>query len=115
VQGPRGERGVQGPKGDEGNGIEDILSAGADVLIKLTNGDSKRFRISTAIPIGGGGSGVSALSALSDVALTSPQHGDSLVYDSATGKWINDYIPRVIVSATEPSDPRVGDIWIDIS
>ncbi|TXH15053.1 MAG: collagen-like protein [Hyphomicrobiaceae bacterium] len=118
VPGPRGPQGERGPKGDEGNGIEDIVSAGADVLIRLTNGDSKRFRLNTSTPIGGGGSssaGVSALSALSDVAITSPEHGDSLVWDEVTSKWINSYIPRVTVSATEPTNPRIGDIWIDIS
>lgn len=114
--GAKGERGDIGPKGDGGTGIEDILSAGADVLIRLTDGRDKRFRLNTSVPVGGGGSaGVSQLSSLSDVLLSSLQDGDSLVYDESSGKWINEYIPRVTVSAVEPSNPREGDIWIDIS
>lgn len=121
VQGTKGERGVAGPKGDagprgalgargergepgvdgaDGDGIDEILSAGSDVLVRLTSGRERRFRITAPVPVGGGSAGgVSQLSSLSDVLLSSLQDGDSLVYDEASGKWINEYIPRVTVSA----------------
>jgi len=38
---------------------------------------------------GGGGGGVSSLADLLDVALSSPSNGQALVYDSASGKWVN--------------------------
>ena len=38
---------------------------------------------------GGGGGGATALSELVDVALSNPQNGQALVYNSATGKWVN--------------------------
>ena len=39
--------------------------------------------------IGGSGGGASALSALSDVTISSPANNQVLTYDSATGKWVN--------------------------
>ena len=38
---------------------------------------------------GGGGGGVSSLSELSDVQLSSPSNGQALIYDSTLGKWRN--------------------------
>jgi hypothetical protein len=38
---------------------------------------------------GGGGGGATALSELVDVALSNPQNGQALVYNSSTGKWVN--------------------------
>jgi hypothetical protein len=38
---------------------------------------------------GGGGGGVSSLSELSDVQLSSPSNGQALIYDSTIGKWRN--------------------------
>lgn len=39
--------------------------------------------------IGGSGGGASALSALSDVTISSPANNQVLTYDSTTGKWVN--------------------------
>jgi hypothetical protein len=38
---------------------------------------------------GGGGGGATALSELVDVALSNPQNGQVLMYNSSTGKWYN--------------------------
>ena len=38
---------------------------------------------------GGGGGGSSTLSGLTDVNLTSPTNGQSLVYNASSGKWVN--------------------------
>ena len=38
---------------------------------------------------GGGGGGSSTLAGLDDVQLSNPQNGQALVYDSASGKWVN--------------------------
>ena len=38
---------------------------------------------------GGGGGGATALTDLVDVALSNPQNGQVLVYNSSTGKWVN--------------------------
>ena len=37
----------------------------------------------------GGGGGASAMSDLTDVAITSPSEGETLVYDSTSEKWVN--------------------------
>ena len=41
---------------------------------------------------GGGGGGATALTELVDVTINNPQNGQALVYNSSTGKWINDTI-----------------------
>lgn len=41
---------------------------------------------------GGGGGGATALTDLVDVAISSPVNGQALVYNSATGKWVNSTI-----------------------
>ena len=38
---------------------------------------------------GGGGGGASTVAELTDVTLTATANGDTLVFDSATGKWVN--------------------------
>ena len=55
----------------------------------------------------------SALTKLTDVVITSPTDGQSLVYDSATGKWINetvipDLTPYARLDGT--NQPFTGDI-----
>lgn len=50
-----------------------------------------------------GGGGESSLSGLSDTNIPSPNDGDHLVYDSATGKW---------VSSAAPSQPGLPDLGI---
>ena len=40
-------------------------------------------------PGGGGGGGATSLAELVDVALSSPQNGQALVYNSSTRKWVN--------------------------
>ena len=37
----------------------------------------------------GGGGGASAMSDLTDVNITSPSEGETLIYDSASEKWVN--------------------------
>jgi hypothetical protein len=51
---------------------------------------------------GGGGGGSSTLAGLLDVALSSPQDGQALVYDADTGKWVNgDVTPDLSLYATK--------------
>ena len=42
--------------------------------------------------LGSGGGGVSSLSELDDVNITSPSDGQAITYDETSGKWINDSI-----------------------
>lgn len=50
----------------------------------------KDFYAGNAKPASGGGSsGASSLSELTDVDLTNPSNGDVLVYDATTQKWKN--------------------------
>ena len=47
------------------------------------------FLSALGLGTGGGGGGATALSELVDVALSNPQNGQALVYNSSTGKWVN--------------------------
>lgn len=128
-QGERGERGPAGPAGKNGKdgadgvGIEDVTAYGRDMLIKYSNGKEKKFSLlglSGGTPFGGGGGsggsgGASSLSQLTDVTITSLQDNQKLVYDGDAAKWKNITSATVFVSATPPSNPKVGDIWYDIS
>lgn len=55
------------------------------------------------------------LKELSDVYTPTPTDGDKLVYDGANLRWNNEAFSSVFVSATAPSTPRVGDVWLDTS
>lgn len=57
--------------------------------------------------------GPTALSDLSDVDTTGAMAGDSLIYDGT--QWVGALARYPTVSATEPPDPFVGQIWFDIS
>lgn len=46
---------------------------------------------------GGGGGGSSTLSGLTDVDISNPTDGQTLVYDAVSGKWINGHASRIIV------------------
>lgn len=58
-----------------------------------------------AVPVGipGTAAGAGALAGLSDVAITSPANGESLVYNAATSKWKNQ-----LASAASASNPFTG-------
>ena len=47
------------------------------------------FLSALGLGTGGGGGGATALSELVDVALSNPQNGQVLMYNSSTGKWYN--------------------------
>lgn len=125
--GPRGERGQAGPQGPAGKdgkdgkdgiGIDDIKAHGQDMLLKMSDGQEKRFKLlglSGGTPFGGGGGGASKFEKLTDVNLTNLQDGQKIMWDAVQGKWINITSPTVTVSAYPPTNPRVGDIWFDIS
>jgi hypothetical protein len=56
-----------------------------------------------------------AIEHLSDVEISSILDGDSLIYNSASSKWINQ-IPEgssVTISSNPPEDPDEGDLWFD--
>jgi hypothetical protein len=56
-----------------------------------------------------------AIENLSDVEISSILDGDSLIYNSASSKWINQ-IPEgssVTISSNPPGDPDEGDLWFD--
>lgn len=46
---------------------------------------------------------------------TNPTDGQMIVYDGATGTWKNQTSATVTASITAPENPRVGDIWFDLS
>jgi hypothetical protein len=50
---------------------------------------TQQFLSALGLNSGGGGGGATALSELVDVALSNPQNGQALVYNSSTGKWVN--------------------------
>lgn len=56
-----------------------------------------------------------AIEHLSDVEISSILDGDSLIYNSASSKWINQ-IPdgsSVTISSNPPAAPDEGDLWFD--
>jgi hypothetical protein len=55
------------------------------------------------------------LSKLSDTQITAPDDNDKLTYDAPSQKWLNVFGATVVVSAIPPANPKVGDIWFDIS
>ena len=50
---------------------------------------TQQFLSALGLNSGGGGGGATALTDLVDVALSNPQNGQVLVYNSSTGKWVN--------------------------
>ena len=50
---------------------------------------TQQFLSALGLNSGGGGGGATALSELVDVALSNPQNGQVLMYNSSTGKWYN--------------------------
>lgn len=52
------------------------------------------------------------LNELHDVNISSPQPGDSLIYDDVSGMWVNGGGGGgLTVSETAPADPAEGDMW----
>ena len=50
---------------------------------------TQQFLSALGLNSGGGGGGATALTDLVDVALSNPQNGQVLMYNSSTGKWYN--------------------------
>ncbi len=48
-----------------------------------------------------------------DITTTPPVEGDMIRFDGTN--WVPVTFPMITVSATEPSSPALGDLWIDIS
>lgn len=57
--------------------------------------------------------GVRYLQYLADVKLTSAANKEMLQFDGTTRTWVNGY--ALTVSATPPSNPKLYDLWYDIS
>ena len=58
----------------------------------------------------GGGSVASSLGGLSDVTLSSPSDGQTLIYSSAAGGWVNAYGQLVKLSDVNISSPSDGQV-----
>jgi Collagen triple helix repeat (20 copies) len=117
-QGPQGPQGPKGPKGDPGKDavvgditkdIQALQESHGELYQKVNNipeGFSEKFGILT--------SGKSADSLHTHEFRQRRGYGG---IDSQTArKMINEYIEvKLTVSATEPSNPNTGDLWVDIS
>jgi hypothetical protein len=57
-----------------------------------------------------GGGGVKRLKNLHDVDTTGSNQNATIQYQTATGKWLTGV--SITVSATAPTDPKFGDLWI---
>lgn len=139
-RGPQGEPGPPGPSGAAGNpgppgppGIPG-LAGERGPMGPMPKHEIKglMFRFETApgqwgkwivVPTGGGGGGggtaklrryESELVSLGG-GIKDPVDGQKLVYDAAEQVWRNETSASVTVSATPPDNPRVGDLWYDIS
>ena len=66
------------------NALKAIKADGTSINFYATGGVS-----ALGLGTGGGGGGATALSELVDVALSNPQNGQVLMYNSSTGKWYN--------------------------
>lgn len=75
---------------------------------------------------GSGGGGSSSIATGTDVALSGVQDAQVLSYDGGVGKWCNQVlsyddladkptIPTITASETAPSNPSIGDMWVDLS
>lgn len=118
------------------SGLSDVLSAPpshGDVLVY--DRISERWiptKVDGVEPNPGGGSGPSAafLDDLLDVEVEDAEDGQTLTYDSDSNTWVPKdtltevewkdiqdppEIPQIIVSETEPENPTVGMIWVDLS
>jgi hypothetical protein len=142
-QGPQGERGLDGRDGKDGErGAAGPMGPPGPQGERGFNGlpgsmpkherKGMRIRFEKApgewgdwitIPSGGGGGRddkltdrQSQLVALADTfRFTNPVDGQKIVYHAASGTWRNETSATVTVSATPPENPRVGDVWFDIS
>jgi len=83
-QGDTGDTGPTGPQGDTGPTGAGVPTGGTtgQILSKVDGTDYNTQWVDT-------GSGASALSELTDTTITSPQNGQTLIYDEATSKWVN--------------------------
>jgi hypothetical protein len=140
-QGIPGKKGGQGLKGDKGepgkdgkNGIDgkdgspdtpdEIVSKLQTVKkewldINAIKGDFNS-RVSKIVHTGGTNGAVKEINAGNNIDITGDQQTPTISLSSSVIDSINDKITGVnthtlTVSATEPTSPSVGDIWLDIS
>lgn len=118
--GPRGLQGERGPQGEIGPMPKHEIK-GLMLRFETKPGEWGKWLI---MPTPGGGGGrddkltdrQSQLVYLADkMKFTNPTDGQKIVYDSVSGTWRNETSAKVTVSATPPANPRVGDVWLDIS
>ena len=91
--------------GGGGSGVSQII-AGTNITISPAGGTGVVTINSSG---GGGGGGHSHLYQLNDVTITSPTDGQTLVYDLATSKWINED-PKDILNSTLLTNQTVGGV-----
>lgn len=106
------------PQG-QNNVLCEPVSAGSLCYVIETNEKYMLNSMDTWIKLvqkGGGGTPTpvaTSLSELADVSINAAKDGDFLVYDSATGKWINKEADTVVVSYTNMDNkPSIGGVEI---
>lgn len=118
--GPRGLQGERGPQGEIGPMPKHEVK-GLMLRFETKPGEWGKWII---MPTPGGGGGrddkltdrQAQLVYLADkMQFTNPVDGQTIVYDGATGTWRNQTSATITASSTAPENPRVGDIWFDLS
>lgn len=91
IKGDRGEKGEKGDPGKDGKDGRD----GKDGLNGLSGG------------------GIHKIDDATDVSTRTAANNEILQYQVSSKKWVNGY--ALTVSTTAPSDPKLHDLWVDIS
>jgi hypothetical protein len=134
VQGPVGEKGDRGEKGDTGpagrdgrDGVDgkdgkdgldgkdgktpvkgkDYLTTKEVSVIKEDIASEAYSRASRHVA-----SKTYSLDDMDDVETTGENNNATLQYQTASGKWFTGV--AITVSATEPTDPKFGDLWVSL-
>jgi hypothetical protein len=113
-----GAPGEKGKDADEKKIIEEVLkkvpSSDEKIAELETNVDGKFVKVYEHIKKSiNGFPGVRMLSGLMDVALSTPENHQALVFNSTTNRFQNRFV--ITVSDTAPSNPELNDLWLDIS
>ena len=115
--GPTGATGSTGPQGDPGrfftsdtapeNPVDGDVwfnSSNGVILVYYTDVDSSQW-VESGYPI----LGYQTLSGLTDTNISSPQDGQALVYDTASGKWVNETPASTVSSLTDTTISSIAD------
>lgn len=104
-EGPQGPAGADGEEGLDGRGVESVSQAAdGDLIFHMTDGTEEVIELpygllgaseshtyivgqGRTVDTKGQNQNQNQLSGLTDVSINSPNNGDVLSYDSASGKW----------------------------